>query len=406
MDENTKIPKGLKIPEEFNKIIKDFISDIKITFPEYIPLITKWWKEIDFFNYIEDAEEREKVFNETQEKSIKFIFNFCIRKYPPRFFDILYQTNEIFSEDSAVDTEFLPHIHFKDLWQFDISDKTRETIWKYLQVILFSITSSIENREAFGDSAKLFDTVDEAEFKAKLEETLNKMHTLFDQSGCDFSSSQSPFGNSGINMDNLPNADNIHEHINGMLNGKLGEIAKEIAEETANELNMDMENVTDMKDVFNKLLKNPTKLMGLVKNVGTKIDDKIKSGDLKESELISEASDILNKMKNMPGMENLQEMLGKMGMGGMGGKGCKVDMNAMEAQLNRNLKKAEMKERMKKKAEMPKPEKIPVSLEPNPNALTDEQLISIFSTGEKVERTQRGSKPEDKKEKKSKKSKK
>ena len=47
-----------------------------------------------------------------------------------------------------------------------------------------------------------------------------------------------------------------------MLDGKLGQLAKEIAEETASELELDMENVTDMKDVFGKLLKNPTKLNG------------------------------------------------------------------------------------------------------------------------------------------------
>jgi hypothetical protein len=188
-------------------------------------------------------------------------------------------------------------------------------------------------------------------------------------------------------MDNLPNAERMHEHITGMLDGKLGKLAKEIAEETANELDIDMENITDMKGVFNKLLKNPTKLMGLVKNVGSKLDDKIKSGEIKETELISEASDILNRMKNMPGMENLQEMLGKMGMGG---KGAKVDINAMEAQMNRNMKKAEMKERIKKKAEMKKTETtnfVPPPSVPNPNALSEEQLINMFNVDDKNNKT-------------------
>jgi hypothetical protein len=399
METPTNIPEGLKIPEEFPKIIKDFITDIKTTFPEYEALINKWWKPKSIFDYIDKEEEREKAFLEAQEKSLIFIFNFCIRKFPPRFFDILYQNESIFGEDTETDTEFLPHIHFKNLWQFDISDKTRETIWKYLQLILFCITGSVENREAFGDSAKLFETINEEDFKNKLEETLNKMNSLFESetNSQEETSSDEP----KINMDNLPNADRLHEHITGMLSGKLGKLAKEIAEETASELEMDMENITDMKDVFGKLLKNPSKLMGLVKNVGSKLDDKIKSGEMKESELISEASDILNKMKNMPGMENLQEMLGKMGLGG---KGAKVDMNAMEAQLNRNKQKAEMKERIKKKAEMKKAENnfVQPIIQPNPNALTDEQLISIFSTGENVEKSSRGQKSEVKKGKKGK----
>ena len=54
--------------------------------------------------------------------------------------------------------------------------------------------------------------------------------------------------------------------------------------------------------------------MNLVKKVGSKLDNKIKSGAIKESELLEEASDLVNKMKNMPGMNNLESMFAKMGM--------------------------------------------------------------------------------------------
>ena len=201
-----------------------------------------------------------------------------------------------------------------------------------------------------------------------------------------------------INMENMPNANDIHEHINGMLGGKLGSLAKEIAEETAANLNMDMENVTDMKDVFNKLIKNPTKLMGLVKNVGDKLDSRIKSGEIKESELMAEASEIMNKMKNMPGLGDIQSMLSKMGMG-MGGKGGKVNTSAMEAQLNKNMKAAQLKERIRAKAEANRVQKEfdkqskPQQEQPLKPLLTDEQIISIFSSGEKAERTPRGANP-------------
>jgi hypothetical protein len=99
---------------------------------------------------------------------------------------------------------------------------------------------------------------------------------------------------------------------------------------------MDMENVTDVKDVFQQLIKNPTKLMGLVKSVGDKLDTRIKSGEIKESELIAEASELMNKMKDMPGMGNIQTMLNKMGMGNLGGLGGKVNAGAMEAELNKS----------------------------------------------------------------------
>ena len=52
----------LKIPDEFSKVIKDLIRDIKETFPEVIPLINKWWKDASEFNYIDDEVERAKAF--------------------------------------------------------------------------------------------------------------------------------------------------------------------------------------------------------------------------------------------------------------------------------------------------------------------------------------------------------
>lgn len=391
---NSEAKKEMKIPDEFSKVVTDLIRDIKETFPEVVGLIQKWWKELSDFEYIDHEVERIKAFEESRETSIQFLFSFCQKKFPPRFFEILYQNDEMFKVDSDIDTEFLPHIHFKNLWQFDISQKTRDTIWKYLQLILFSIIGSLENKEAFGDSAKLFEAINQDDFKNKLEETLSQMQGLFDMPSSENS-------DSSFNMpEGMPNAEDIHQHINGMLDGQLGKLAKEIAEETAANLNIDMENVTDMKDVFSNLVKNPTKLMGLVKSVGDKLDSRIKSGEIKESELISEATDIMNKMKNMPGMENIQSMLGKMGIPGLGGKGAKMNMGAMEAQMNKNLKAAQMRERMKAKAEaanLAKAQQMAAASSNNvihQNApLTDEQIFSVFSTGEKVERTPRGTKP-------------
>jgi hypothetical protein len=395
-----------EIPEEFSKVIKDLIRDVKETFPEVEPLINKWWKDAKDFEYIDNEIERNKAFEESQLAGVKFLFSFCQKKFPPRFFEILYQNEDMFKSDSDTDTEFLPHIHFKNLWQFDITQKTRDTIWKYLQLILFSIIGTLENKEAFGDSAKLFEAINQDDFKNKLEETIKQMQGLFDMSNENENESETKEMPEG-----LPNAEDIHEHINGMLDGQLGKLAKEIAEETAANLNIDMENVTDMKDVFSNLIKNPTKLMGLVKNIGDKLDSRIKSGEIKESELISEATEIMNKMKNMPGMDNIQSMLSKMGIPGLGGKGAKMNTGAMEAQLNKNLKTAKMKERMKAKAEAANlvklqkqaAEYLQQQQQPQPQPLTEEQIISVFSTGEKVEKTPRGAQPNKEKKKKGKK---
>ena len=389
------------IPQEFTKVIKDFVNDLRNTFPEYETFISKWWKDKEYYNYIENEDDRNEAYEKSVSNSINLLFSFCQKKLPQRFFDILYQNEDIFKEDSIIDTEFLPKIHFKNLWQCDISKNTRDTIWKYLQLIMFSIIGTIENKEAFGDTAKMFEAINGDEFKEKLQETMAQMQGLFDTSG----NSTEGIG-SGINMENIPDAEQIHNHITGMLDGKLGQLAREIAEDAAANLNVDFEDATDMKDVFQKLITNPTKLMGLVQKVGDKLDTKMKSGELKESELIAEATEIMNRMKNMPGMDNIQAMLSKMGMGGMAdmasmaGMGGKINMGAMEAQLNNKMKIAKTKERIKAKAEANAKAKLEQQIQqqqiqqPQQPVYSEEELLKLFSSEEKIEKTPRGSKPQ------------
>ena len=400
------------IPNEFKKIIKDFVRDIKTTFPEYIPLINKWWKNESEYSYIQDENERNAAIEKGEAISVQIVFEFCKKKMTSRFFDILYQNDEIFAENSDIDTEFLPHIHFKNLWHFNISDKTRETIWKYLQLIIFSIVGTIDNKEGFGDTAKIFEAINQEEFKSKLEETLSKMQNLFDSSA-NFTEEFKGLGGN-LNMEDMPNAKDLHEHITGMLDGKLGKLAREIAEETAQSINMDTENVTDMKDVLSNLIKNPNKLMGMVKNVSEKLDSKMKSGEIKESELISEATTLMNKMKNMNGMCDIQSMLRQMGLSGMGGLGGlgnlngKVNTSAMEAQLERNLKMAKTKERMRAKVEATRLAKEQQQQQmqstmseqsTQQQALAEEQVLKLFSNEENSDTKQKSNKKNKKKTK-------
>ena len=389
------------VPEEFVKVTTDFVNDLMITFPEYIPFINKWW------------DSRENL----SDNKLKTVYEHCAKKLPARFFDILYQNEDMFKAESEIDTEFFPKIHFKNLWQYDISQKTRDTIWKYLQLLLFSIVGTLDNKDAFGETAKLFEAINADEFKNKLQETLLSMQSLFDCSNntepfCKEDESNKEKGEKENEKGekeskdkgfDLPDAEKINEHISSMMDGKIGKLAREIAEETAEHLNIDFDESSDVKDVFNTLIKNPTKLMGIIKNFGDKLDVKLKSGELKESEMIQEATEIMNKLKNIPGMGNMQSMLSKMGMGGLSGLGGKVNTGAMEAQLNQRLKMAKTKERIRAKAEanaIAKANAIALANSSINNnvpqeaskIISEEELIKIFSSGDKFEKTPRGSK--------------
>ena len=380
--DNSEPPKSvndLKVPDEFYKIINDFVIDILTTFPEYAGIVSRWWNPSKSTN---------------KEVECLAVFRHCVKIFPERFFDILYKNQEIFKEESVENTEFLPGIVFKLIWSDNISETTRATIWKYLQLILFSVIGTVHTSSELGDTAKLFEAINEDELKKKLQETFENMQGMFDT---DSNTEDDTTGEeTKPNMENMPSPEQIHEHINSMMGGKLGKLAMELAEETANDLNLDLNETKDAKDVFQKLFKNPGKMMGMVKNIGDKIDEKIKSGEIKESELMSEGMDLLNKMQSMPGMGDMQKMFSQMGIPGLG-KGAKMNMGAMEAQMNKSMKAAKMKERMQAKAQANKAEanktnKAPVST-PAQSTISEEEIIKIFSTGEKVEKTPRGAKP-------------
>ena len=378
----------VEVPSEFKKIIVDMTKDILVSFPEQKDNMNENLHNLVFENDLEKLD-----------YSLKYVFTFCKTVYPKRFFDILYQTVDIFNED----VEFLPGINFKLLWSENITDKTRETIWKYLQLVLFNIVSSISDGNTFGDTAKMFETINQDEFKSKLEETISQMQTLFgenkkDGNGNDGDENMSTESEktSGINLEDLPNPSDIQDHVNSMMNGNLGKLAREIAEETASELNIDMENASSINDVFKNLMSNPSKLMGLVKNVGSKLDTKMKSGDVKESDLLAEASEMMKKMKDMPGMGDIQNMMSKMGMNPQGKGPGKVNTGAMQTNLNKKLKDAQNRERLlrnlaEKKAAAEALEESEKSLLTAKDNNNDIEIIEniVFSKGEQVERSTR-----------------
>ena len=474
------------VPDEFKKVMTDFINDFTTTFPEYSDKLK------DNFVVVSVKTDGNVVAEEMlDEGRVKKLYEYSKTVYPARFFDILYKNADIFKKDSGdseVNVNFLPDINFREVWNTpDISDNTRDTIWKYLQLILFSIITNISDRDSFGDTAKLFEAINEDELKTKLEETIKNMQDLF-MNGADTESDKtgevggagasgentkfgdgidmkefekfaeqfknfSPDGMGGIDMskfpgfagfpgfnskseeggaagnadtssssssDNkkpeMPNPETIHEHISKLLNGKIGALAKEIAEETAKDFDfgIDMENAENinMSNVFQKLFKNPGKLMNMVKNVGAKLDDKFKKGDIKESELMKEASDLLSNMKNMPGMGDLSSMLSKMGMSGLGGlaglggKGGKVNMGALQSHLQQNMKNAKMKERMQTKlqqkqqqqpqqpSQQKSPAVTPLTTGPAANNIV-RPTTSVYtaSSGEQIQQTPRTAKP-------------
>ena len=128
------------------------------------------------------------------------------------------------------------------------------------------------------------------------------------------------------------------------MNGKIGKLAKELADEISGDFNdLVGETTGDTQDVLKNLMKNPKKMMGLVKKVGDRLTEKMDSGEISKDEIMKEAGDIMAKMKEMGGgTDKLNELFKQ-----FAGKNARVDTNAMA----RMTKKEAIKERMRKKME-------------------------------------------------------
>jgi hypothetical protein len=357
---NNPPPKELiKVPEDFANLLVDFTKDLSITFPEYSHLWMKW-TTLDM-----------------PEIEVRHVFEYCISILPERFFDILYQNEDIFKPDSTTNTFFLPGIDFKILYNCtNVSTTIHQTIWKYLQVLLLSAIGSVKDKSNFGDAMNMFDGVSEEDLQDKLKETIDGLGSFFKASGLDSdddgeapegvplnTSEESGHANDmpdfdafskSFNFENMSgSAEDLHGHLKNLFDGKIGSLAKEMAEEIAKDLGSllgeDGEQITSTQDFLKKMIRNPKKLMELMKSVSSRLSDKMKSGDISQEELMKEASEWMGKMKGMGGADQFGEVFKNLAknMAG-GGKNSKLDMNAMNRMFSKNARKERMVEKLEK----------------------------------------------------------
>lgn len=348
----------MSLPQNFNSIIADFTKDLSVVFPEYSH---KW-----------------------QNLNMETVYPYCLAIFPERFFDILYSNADIFAKDSKINVAFLPNVDFRVLYNCEgVSENTRNSIWKYLQLILFTLLGSVKDSKGFGKSANIFEAMGEDELQSKMAETLAGISDFFKSEGSSSEEEEVPdlmdaskfaetFGKTMDEMNDafnksegsegsgfkMPNPEELHEHMKGLLEGKLGKLAKEFTEEFTNDIQdifteKDTENIKSSKDILMQIIKNPQKMVLIFKKLAAKLQDKMKNGDISQEELMQEMTGIMEKMKGMGGgngdlaelMKSMKDLpFMKMLEKTMGGK---VDMNA----LNRMTSQTATKDRMKKKLE-------------------------------------------------------
>jgi len=340
----------MDIPEKFPEVIRDFLADLSTTFPEYVYL----WEPLNSVD-------------------INPLYQFCLTTYPERFFDILYQNEEIFLADSPTNTMFLPNVDFKILFNAPrLSDNTKQAIWKYLQLVLVTIMGNIKSSTSFGDTACLFEGIGEDELQNKLAETIKGLTDFFKgvtKDGSEMPDMEKAFEemfdgfSQGDSMDtegqeentrgegeeSIPSADDLHNHIKGLFDGKIGKLAKELAEELSGDvMNMFDDgsgDATNTADIMKKMMRNPKKIMDLVKKIGSKLDDKMKDGSISQEEIMKEVSEMMTKMKGSGNGKEFESMMKGM-MKNMGLGGANLNMSKMNAMMSQQSHKDKMRAKL------------------------------------------------------------
>ena len=384
--------------KNLRSIIIDFTNDLTKVFPEYAFLWEKWLSA--------DDAEYEKLNQH------------FIAVFPERFFDIMNSNMDIFSPESDANVMFLPDVDFKLLFNCaGVSEGTKTSMWKYLQLLLFTVLGSVKDTTNFGDTLDMFESMNETDLQDKMKETMAGLEDFFkgmgsqeqDNESSDPSSSEHsslPSDPGSLPSDpgslpsehgslpkgfKLPKPEIIQEHMKILMEGKLGKLAKELTEEFTGDLKDVFDENEDTKDksikeIMAQLMKDPKKLMGIMKKITDKLQNKMQSGDISQDELMKEVATLVEKFKEMGGGEDFIKNF-------TNGPFAKMFKNmAAGAGLNANAvvqmgKQSAMKERLRKKMEERKMREALVSASASVTPSTANKNIVVKIGDEKQEKS-------------------
>lgn len=279
------------INEKYLNILREFIPDFLNEFPQYTNTLHPTIKMI--------CDHSNNTFNEEDTKRITELYKHSFEKLWENYTAILYDDHSIFDVNNVKKLEFIQGIDFYHVWNLPTtSEQTKTILSKYLKMFIISILSYESNEEKIGNSTvEILEKLNETNIKTKLSETLEELNSFFAE-------------NHSVAND-IPKVESLFETLENVSKGKIGQLAKEIADETFKDMEFnDDSSANNMEDIFKTMFNNPQKLMKMTKSISDKLDSKMKSGELKDSDLMQEASNIMSQMKNIPGFTDMSKIFG------------------------------------------------------------------------------------------------
>ena len=260
--------------ENVNKLFKSFIDDIINVFPEYKGRLLSYYKEVV----------------ETKKNDHPKIIEF-LKNMNEISEQVINKDVTLFEKDPII----LQNVSFKLIWNSDISDQTRNSIWKYLQTFCIVNIQSESTTEKINDVIKLIDSNEKVKDKETVRnmKKLKKLNEEFDIKEIKKIISENPESiDQGVNQ-----MDTMFENTN------IGKIAKEITQD------LDIESIVSGGGGIEDLLTGGG-MANIMKTITSKMSDK--EGQMDTDQLMKEATEICGSMEGNPLFSSLLGMQGDM----------------------------------------------------------------------------------------------
>ena len=253
-------------------VFKSFINDIIKVFPEYkIKLEDIYGSIIKLETCVIDECELLKEFLERVHKLNKKITN---------------KDDNMFVDDPLILTD----ISFKNIWITNISYKTKESIWKYLQTFCL-ISMNYHSNKDLQNALEELSNNNHAEIKDKnIASDVKKIKKMTENIKEPIAQD---IGNTQDSVEQISEPDNPFEQI--MNNSEIGKLAEQVSKELDIESMLGGLDSDNPMELFSNLMSGGAmnKIMGTIHNV---VNTKVESGELNRDSMVNEAQNMYGQL--------------------------------------------------------------------------------------------------------------
>ena len=276
-------------------VFKSFISDIIKVFPEYDIKLTDIYGSLLKLETckIEEQEELQEFLSRVHKLNKK----------------ITNKDECIFEEDELLLTD----ISFKNIWTTNISYKTKETIWKYLQTFCLLSINHQSNKDLQDALSNLSDDKTIEITDKKIASDVKKIKKMTENI-------QEPIAEeikndiveaNPANPVNPLEGDNPFAQMEQMMqSSEIGKIAQQVSESINMEELLGSGDSDNPIEIFQKLMNGDAmgKIMGSIHNV---VNEKVESGELNKDSMVNEAQGLYQNMGSNPLFQAMNQMQGQ-----------------------------------------------------------------------------------------------